>query len=197
MEFIPWPKTSRLYRDVTVTEKIDGTNAAIHIEEDGTDEKNHVALAGYQHDESGEHWYQLGAQSRNRLITPDADNFGFATWVKENAESLVRDLGVGSHFGEWWGSGIQRGYGLTEKRFSLFNTAKWASASFETPQLRTVPVLYQGVFSPYDQDAASIGLYTWGSVAAPGFMNPEGICIFHSQSRRVYKYTLDGDGHKG
>lgn len=198
MEFIPWPKTARLYRDVTVTEKIDGTNAAIRIEADGSDEKNHVALAGYRHDDTGEHWYQLGAQSRNRLITPDADNYGFAAWVKENAESLVRDLGPGSHFGEWWGSGIQRGYGIEEKRFSLFNTAKWAGAEFETPQLHTVPVLYQGVFNETDAvDMPEYKLSFYGSSAAPGFRNPEGICIFHSQSRRVYKYTLDGDGHKG
>jgi hypothetical protein len=32
-EFIAWPKTQRLFRDIIVSEKIDGTNAAIHIEE--------------------------------------------------------------------------------------------------------------------------------------------------------------------
>ena len=31
----------------------------------------------------------------------------------------------GRHFGEWWGSGIQRGYGLDEKTFSLFNAYRW------------------------------------------------------------------------
>jgi hypothetical protein len=30
-----------------------------------------------------------------------------------------------------------------------------------------------------------------GSVAAPGFMNPEGICVYHTQTRNVFKVTLD------
>lgn len=36
-------------------------------------------------------------------------------------------------------------------------------------------------------------LKTGGSVASPYFMNPEGICVFHSQSRKVYKVTLDNN----
>lgn len=31
IEFKAWPKIPRLFRDVIITEKIDGTNAAIHI----------------------------------------------------------------------------------------------------------------------------------------------------------------------
>jgi hypothetical protein len=31
-EFREWPKTPRLFRTIVVTEKIDGTNAAIHVE---------------------------------------------------------------------------------------------------------------------------------------------------------------------
>ena len=30
-EFKPWPKISRYNRDIVITEKIDGTNGAIHI----------------------------------------------------------------------------------------------------------------------------------------------------------------------
>ena len=30
-EFVEWPKTKRLFRDIVVTEKLDGTNSAIHL----------------------------------------------------------------------------------------------------------------------------------------------------------------------
>jgi hypothetical protein len=192
--FTPWPKTARLFRDVVITEKIDGTNAAVHITADG----------------------RVVAQSRKRLITPEQDNHGFAAWAAENAEGLVAALGTGTHFGEWWGSGINRGYGFTkgmsERFFSLFNTGKWAKGyplplsdedrkAIETfravPNLSVVPVLYNGAFSEWQVDNELLALQRKGSAAAPGFMNPEGICIFHTQSRNVYKVTLDGDGHKG
>jgi hypothetical protein len=64
-EFKPWPKIARLNRDITITEKIDGTNAAVIVTEEG----------------------EVAAQSRTRIITPDADNFGFARWVAEHAET--------------------------------------------------------------------------------------------------------------
>ena len=35
-EFKPWPKIPRLRRSIVITEKIDGTNAIIHVAEDGT-----------------------------------------------------------------------------------------------------------------------------------------------------------------
>jgi len=182
VEFQAWPKTARLFRDVVITEKIDGSNAALHITEDG----------------------QVFAQSRKRLITPEDDNFGFAGWAQKNATALAETLGVGTHFGEWWGSGINRGYGFTkgldERFFSLFNTAKWASEPLYAfvPNLLTVPVLYEGVFSQGAIVEAIDTLANYGSYASPDFMRPEGICIFHTQSRKVYKYTpFDGDGHKG
>jgi hypothetical protein len=36
-----------------------------------------------------------------------------------------------------------------------------------------------------------IEMATFGFAAAPGFMNPEGICIYHTQTRSVFKVTLD------
>lgn len=170
--FEAWPKIPRLNRNMIVTEKIDGTNAAVIITESG----------------------EVGAQSRNRLITPESDNYGFARWVHENREMLVRELGEGRHFGEWWGLGIQRGYGLTEKRFSLFNTSRWTQGQFEhVPQLDVVPVLYVG---PFNSDAVSEAveeLRANGSVAAPGFGNPEGVVVFQVASRDFFKVTLDKD----
>lgn len=172
IEFQAWPKTARLNREITITEKIDGTNSAIIITEDG----------------------RIAAQSRKRLITPDADNFGFARWVAENAEALISTLGPGRHFGEWWGKGIQRNYGLTEKRFSLFNTARYGDLDFsDVPQMGTVPILYQGPFSEYNINAELNWLEREGSAAAPGFGNPEGIIIFHSAAQMVFKVTIHGD----
>ncbi len=175
IEFVAWPKTSRLFRGIVITEKIDGTNACVIIEED-----------------------EIAAQSRNRLITPEQDNAGFARWVYENADELKRTLGPGRHYGEWWGNGIQRKYGLLngDKRFSLFNTSKWKDADFSSiPGLGTVPVLYEGMFSEEIIRWTLDLLVTTGSIASPGFMNVEGICIFHTQLNKVFKFTVD-DEHK-
>jgi hypothetical protein len=181
MEFVPFPSIPRLFRDITITEKIDGTNACVVIQ-DLTDD----------HDEPD---YRVFAQSRKRIITPGDDNFGFAAWVHANVGSLVDDLGPGRHFGEWWGSGIQRGYGLPkgERRFSLFNTRKWGDAGFATPGLGVVPVLYEGPFMETEVHVALDRLKLHGSKAVQGFRNPEGICVYHHAGNHVYKYTIEGD----
>lgn len=172
-EFVAWPKTPRLFRDMVITEKIDGTNAAIGVLDDGT----------------------VYAQSRNRIITPERDNFGFARWVHENAATLADDLGQGLHFGEWWGRGIQRGYGLDGKYFSLFNTAKWADAeeSFETAELLVVPVLYAGPFATLQVIEELEALSAHGSEAAPGFMRPEGVVVYHEAARHTFKALIEND----
>lgn len=191
--FEPFPKLSRLMRDITITEKIDGTNAGI--------------LIGYE-DETDRHPL-IHASSRTRWITPENDNFGFAHWVEENKETLIADLGEGMHFGEWWGQKIQRTYGLTEKRFSLFNTRQWAAKNghFETAGVASTPVLYEGPFTFETGMDDTRTVLPWieaakllkrdGSRAAPGFMNPEGIVVYFSAARQAFKYTLNGDGHKG
>lgn len=173
--FESFPKMSRLFRDVIVTEKIDGTNAQVFVTEDGA----------------------VYAGSRNRWITPEADNFGFAKWVHAHTKELSEGLGPGRHFGEWWGSGIQRGYGLEkgEKRFSLFNTHRWGESRPEC--CHVVPVLYEGPLSSSALRGFLLVLDASGSKAAPGFMKPEGIVIFHTASNTCFKVTLDGDGHKG
>lgn len=177
VEFIAWPKTPRLFRDIIVTEKIDGTNAAIHITEN-------PELPGT---------YAVQAQSRNRLIYPGADNYGFAAWVSENAAQLIELLGPGVHFGEWWGKGIQRGYNQSGRNFSLFNTDRHKTVSTLVGGVivKPVPVLYHGTFSEARIRVALAKLEISGSVASPGFGNPEGVCVWHSQTRQVFKVTLD------
>lgn len=170
-DFVPFPKISRFSRGAVVTEKIDGTNAQVLISEDGG------IIAG----------------SRTRWITPEDDNFGFAAWVRDHAEGL-RKLGPGSHFGEWWGAGIQRRYGLTEKRFSLFNTSRWSDERGERPKCcHVVPMLWSGQFDDFDSRKILDELREKGSVAAPGFMRPEGIVIYHLAAGKLFKKTLDRD----
>jgi len=178
-EFVEFPKISRLKRDVVITEKIDGTNLAVVITDD---------LDCY-------------AQSRTRVITPKEDNHGFARWVSENAPALIEQLGPGRHFGEWWGSGIQRGYGLTkgEKRFSLFNVGRWHGSPvdgwrcIEAPICFVVPTLEVCEFNSTRIDSVLANLKESGSSAAPGFMNPEGIVIFHTQNQSLFKMTFEYD----
>lgn len=171
--FQEFPHIRRVSRDCTVTEKLDGTNGVVCILEDGR------VLAG----------------SRSRWITPADDNHGFARWVKDHEDELRTGLGIGSHHGEWWGQGIQRRYGLKEKRFSLFNTSIWNKDN--CPKCcHVVPVLFRGVFTTDAVEAALNTLATEGSVAAPGFANPEGVVIWLDSPRIFLKKTLGGDGHK-
>jgi hypothetical protein len=175
MDFREFAKIARLSREMIVTEKIDGTNGLIAIGE--------------------ENEFQVG--SRTTWITPERDNHGFAQWAYANKDELLR-LGPGFHYGEWWGQGIQRGYGLKEKRFSLFNVSRWGDADVRPSCCHVVPSLYVGMFS---MDAISDALYklkTLGSFAAPDFMRPEGVVIFHTASGHLYKKTIEKDEyHKG
>lgn len=213
--FQPWPKIARLNRDIVITEKIDGTNAAIGIEripDDLIQRLHHdeikvgdlyrpnttaVVLEGDNVTEGTfGHW--VYAQSRNRVITPgkSTDNSGFAGWVAEHAEDLVFMLGEGLHFGEWWGRGIQRGYDEVGKRFSLFNTQRYVDVDTifdDDTFMTTVPVLYQGPFGEFHINACLDALRVQGSFAAPGFRRPEGIVVYHTASGVPFKVTLEGD----
>lgn len=202
MEFVPFPKVPRLSRDVVITEKLDGTNASVVIVRDDT---GGIEYAGQADDAvgfvaHGASQYHVFAGSRNRWITPAKDNFGFAAWVQQNAAALVVALGEGTHFGEWWGRGIQRNYSQTERRFSLFNVKRWGHHPDHQGRVgpcSVVPTLYAG---PMEDNLVMKGLQnalrrlkTDGSVAAPGFMNPEGVIVFHSASGAIYKKTFEKD----
>ena len=188
-QFTQFPKMARLQREVIVTEKIDGTNAQVYITDDGK------MLFG----------------SRTRWITPGDDNFGFARWATDHKDELMQ-LGPGRHFGEWWGRGIQRNYGLNYRRFSLFNVVRWCPHG-EVPKAiptadprnvkmqemlpsccHLVPILWQGLFSTAEATIQLWELGQTGSQAAPGFMNPEGIVLFHTAGNVGFKMTLDNDG---
>jgi hypothetical protein len=168
LEFKPFDKIARLNREVVVTEKLDGTNALVFVGEDG----------------------EVRAGSRTRWITPADDNYGFARWVADHADEL-RTLGPGYHYGEWWGQGIQRRYGLNEKRFSLFNVHRWSES--RPACCHVVPVLARGLDIRHESELALDVLRLGGSKAAPGFMQPEGVVIYHTASKQLFKVTLEKD----
>ena len=190
---------ARLTREVIITEKIDGTNAQVVIAAIGdlTPKEGPCVVAV-----DAERGWCLLVGSRTRYITPSDDNFGFAAWCRDHASDLFT-LGHGRHYGEWWGSGIQRGYGLPkgEKRLSLFNTTRWALHGTELqpgqdvlpPCVGLVPVLYRGLFHEAKVDNYIEKLRHEGSVAAPGFMDPEGIVVFHTASNTMFKKTVKKD----
>ena len=187
MEFHDFPKIPRLSREIIITEKIDGTSAQICIATGYNDTPG--VIANYVNESTLTNMVMF-AGSRTRWITPEDDNFGFAAWAKANAAALF-ELGEGRHFGEWWGAGIQRKYGQTSKRFSLFNTSRWSES--RPACCDVVPELYRGDFSTEVVGAVLERLRTLGSVAAPGFMKPEGVVLFHTAGNFGFKKTLEND----
>lgn len=200
LSFEEFPKISRLARECVVTEKIDGTNGQLYIlKSNVVDALGPIARLAIGFDPTTE--LVMLAGSRTQWVTPERDNHGFARWVQEHAPELFQ-LGEGRHYGEWWGSGIQRGYGLQkgDKRFSLFNVARWGDNRdrekfpIDRPACcSAVPVLGSGVFSTESIDFALDRLSREGSSASPGFMNPEGVVIWHEAARILFKKTLERD----
>lgn len=174
-EFKEFPKIFRYSREAVVTEKLDGTNAAVIIQDGKV----------------------IGAQSRTRLITVQDDNYSFSKWVEENKDILAAKLGDGHHYGEWWGAGIQRRYDMPRKEFWLFNVSRWKhlsdDADAKTIGMGCVPVLWEGLMDDLNVNIHMSVLREHGSVAAPGFMKPEGIVIFHAQSNMLLKKTFEKD----
>lgn len=195
--FIKWPSTPRFHKYLTITEKINGTNACIRI------------LDG-----------KLTTQSRKRLITPDDDNFGFARWAYDNAGALTDVLGYGVHFGEWFGEGIQKNpLGIEGKRFAHFSPWKFNDAEKERIEnsglVEFVPILFEGqadewtiphtiemlrVYGSRVEGAKSTevevfpgpdGTYTKANAA-------EGVIVWQKETQQKYKILLENDSiHKG
>lgn len=101
------------------TVKIHGTNAGVTCDADGN----------------------IGAQSRNRALSRESDNFGFAQFVADNQSAFKRafhDLGLlsGVLYGEWCGSGIQRVVAVSklDRHFVVF-----AALDLVSGDLITIP----------------------------------------------------------
>lgn len=162
MEFKSFQKIPRITNEeYVITEKIDGTNALIAINEDG----------------------EFFTGSRNRWITPEDDNFGFSRWAHANKEELLK-LGPGYHYGEWYGSGIQRTYGLGDKRFMLFNVSRWIG----NPDIPSCVEVASYLSNTIEGALEALGD---GSIHVPGWDRPEGLVIYSKLTKSLYKYILD------
>jgi len=206
---------ARLSREAIITEKLDGTNGQIFITPVIDENQTDLVVAHKPLETGGGLAMLVG--SRTRWITPgkSTDNYGFAEWVRQNAEELFK-LGPGQHFGEWMGCGINRNYNLSERRFYLFNTSRWLPDHADKPGVSqlvalptspggpmfekvlgprccyVVPTLWRGVFTTEAVNNALLRLGC-GSVAVPGFMEPEGVVVFHTASNQMFKKTLEND----
>ena len=171
--FEAWPEIEQFFSYVCISEKCDGTNAQIDIE-------GEEVLVG----------------SRSRWLTPEDDNFGFAKKVQESKDELIKSLGQGKHFGEWMGSGVGRNYGMTEKRFVLFNATRWTQPKKDgllPSWVDVVPVLYSGPYKEGIVTETMSKLKETGSIIAPGFMRPEGIVIYFSRADLCFKYVFEAE----
>lgn len=181
-DHISFNKIARLSKQTIITEKIDGTNGVIYIDSDN---------------------FLVG--SRNRWLDEHNENYGFYKWAQENKKELMK-LGSGWHYGEWWGNGIQRGYAKKkgDRVFSLFNVKNWKRGvdkyyPFETAQecpacCEVVPILkVLDIFDTSDIENELSYLKMFGSSASPGFMDPEGVVIYHTASKTYFKKFIKDD----
>jgi len=190
MEFEAFNKIPRLSREIVITEKIDGTNAQVVIfNRDALTPEDlvtpHISVV------SGGIDWAVFVGSRTIWLTEHTDNKGFFAWVYSHVNELVEGLGEGRHYGEWWGQGIARNYGLKEKRFSLYNTSRWTES--RPACCHVVPELYRGDFTTEAINTQIEELREFGSVVSPGFMKPEGVVIFHTAGNLMFKKTLEND----
>ena len=200
MIFKEWDSIPRLTKECIITEKLDGTNAQIFIAPqekcyfpEGTE--SGVAFKFFEdYTIAKKDNLLMFVGSRNRWLKRGDDNFGFAFWVEQNSEELFK-LGEGYHYGEWVGKGIQRNYGLQEKRFYLFNVKRWADDTIRPACCYVVPVLYSGIFTTEAVDQTLAQLKEHGSYIIP-FMNPEGVVVYHKAGNCFFKKTFE-DAHKG
>lgn len=168
LEFKAFPKIPNLRGNLTISEKIDGIDACVVVGENG----------------------QVAAQSRTRLLTVGSDDpHGFAKWVEDNKGPLATHLPPGHYFGVWWGRGINRGYALKERKFSLCHSRGLG----DLPDcISIVPVIRDYAnFTELDQILAQLKVV--GSYAAVGFMDPAGIVVYHRAAMQSFKILLDKD----
>lgn len=155
--------------NMSITQKIHGTNAQVYI-----------------YEEDGE--MKLACAARNRWIFPENDHYGFAAFVYANKDEFIEKLGPGRHYGEWAGPGINSGEGLKERMLFLFNWRKFEDKQLPT-RVSVVPVLFYGLFSKELISAVFEDLKENGSLVCDGFMRPEGIVI--EIDGKLYKKVFD------
>ena len=169
IEFEAWPKIPRdILGYVIITEKMDGTNACVVIE-DGV---------------------IVGIQSRKRMLNVDKteDNYGFAGYVMQNEEKFLA-LGEGKHYGEWAGVGIQKNpHELDAKYFYLFDVRRWGDHHVPPEGIRVVKILHQGEYSGAIVDNVMNELKD--TSVSEGY-KPEGIIVYFPTLNKREKYTFE------
>jgi len=161
---------------LAITQKIHGSNAQIYI---------------YSVEGGG---VDLVCGSRTRWIAPGDDNYGFAEMVHAHKQEFIDKLGLGRHYGEWAGPGINSGEGLKQKVFVLFDFWKYPPERPLPPNTTIVPVLYVGEFNLGKVDEVMNDLKTNGSKLVPGFMRPEGVVVRIKGDR--YKVVFQAEDAK-
>lgn len=176
IEHKAWPKTTRLCSRVIATEKLNGSNCALAIAEYAAPVDSQALAWSYIQDR----WYGIGAQSRNRLITPADDHQGFAAWTLHNATRLIKLLGAGHHYGEWLNGTLY-----------LFNVKRWANVVEDAKRLgldtiNHVPVLYEGTY--YEGLAETLCEQLRKQGSAVDVRPAEGIVIYWPHDDTMKKY---------
>ena len=198
MEFKPFPEIKKLSKvDMSITQKIHGTNAQVFIVPLSIVPLPEESSEGIPRIEVDGEPYNIFCGSRTRWITPEKDNYGFASFVYANVEEFIRKLGPGQHFGEWAGPGINSGEGLKEKTFVLFDFWRFTPERPLPPQCCVVPVLYQGPMNLEAVATTMQELKTNGSKLVPGFNRPEGVVINAMGTRFKKVFEAEETSWKG
>lgn len=184
MEFKSFSEITRLSSQVTITEKVHGTNAQILIQDNVMIPTDDPMVFNVE--------TTIKAGSRTRWLELGDDNYGFAAWVHANKEALIAALGPGRHFGEWYGSGVNSGYGLEKgiKRLALFDQ-RFADKLLPEGVI-VVPVLYRGPYTSTCVDNVMAELKK-GSVISPGFDKPEGVVIRFERNGAMFKNVFEAE----
>lgn len=173
VSFTEFSKIERLDNcNVTITQKLHGTNASVWIYKDVNGE------------------LQLKTGKRTGWCTPEHDNFGFSKFVHEHKQEFIDKLGEGVWYGEWVGPGINSGEGLTEKRLALFAVYKLGDRPLP-PRVDKVPILWQGNLINMNVKEVMANLKINGSKYVPGFMRCEGIVIQLDRSNTKLKCVFE------
>lgn len=189
-----------------VTEKLDGTNSSIHIWDksklifysekwlygpDWGDSPSEVPVT-YEDDH-----HVVSTASRNRWVVPGDDNYGFASWVRQNGSEIVK-LGHGSHFGEWVGPSIQKNpHELSQKRFYLFNHYRWGAVYNATVEghdtnfpkcVDVVPFIGK---SNYDEEVIDAWMMELRYIGSHIGGKPEGLMVYVPEADHYQKVTFE------
>ena len=146
LPFIKWTSIELLHN---VKRELDARNQAFKITYRAK-VKLHGTNAGVQITSSGE----VAAQKRTEVITSKADNAGFAAWVEKNSNyfsQLKGDFHI-TIFGEWCGSGIQRGVAISQlerKVFAVF-AIQYGGAGEEIAKLEIRPEVIREILPTHE-----------------------------------------------